>query len=411
MSSSRPTRQLLLSALSVLQTLNAGRAVDRHGWPGILASTAVFRSELPLEAAAATAARLAWAARTGRLAGRTGRAAVALSAVSVAGLTFLHARAGQTPRVVDEALAELGLPPAPPAELASRVPLVLRSARARSRWVTSAPLSYGPYGRENLLDVWRRPDLPLDGRAPVLLQVPGGGWLRGDKQGQAYPLLSLLVEHGWVCVSISYRAAPRAPWPAQIVDAKRALVWVKQHIAEHGGDPSFIAVTGGSAGGHLSSMLALTAGDPLFQPGFEHEDTTVQAAVPLYGSYDWLDDDHLGNRELTRHVERTVVQRRRRDAEDVLRQGSTLYRVHGGAPPFLVVHGANDTLMPVEQGRALVASLRAVSRSEVGYLELPYAMHAFDLFGSRRTAAVVQGVLRFLEAVRSQALREGAQPS
>ncbi|EUA50325.1 alpha/beta hydrolase fold family protein [Mycobacterium xenopi 3993] len=84
----------------------------------------------------------------------------------------------------------------------------------------------------------------------------------GGKRHQAYPLMSHLVELGWVCVAINYRLSPRSTWPDHIVDVKRALAWTKTHIAEYGGDPDWIAITGGSAGGHLSALAALTANNP-----------------------------------------------------------------------------------------------------------------------------------------------------
>lgn len=148
-------------------------------------------------------------------------------------------------------------------------------------------ISYGEYGRANHLDIWRRPDLDLTGTAPVLFQIPGGAWTTGNKRGQAHPLMSHLAELGWICVAINYRHSPRNTWPDHIIDVKRALAWVKAHISEYGGDPDFIAITGGSAGGHLSSLAALTPNDPRFQPGFEEADTRVQAAVPFYGVYDF----------------------------------------------------------------------------------------------------------------------------
>ena len=99
--------------------------------------------------------------------------------------------------------------------------------------------------------------------------------------------MSHLAELGWVCVAINYRLSPRSTWPDQIIDVKRALAWTKEHIAEYGGDPDWVAITGGSAGGHLSSLAALTPNDPQFQPGFEDADTSVRAAVPFYGLYDF----------------------------------------------------------------------------------------------------------------------------
>ncbi len=62
---------------------------------------------------------------------------------------------------------------------------------------------------------------------------------------QAYPLMSQLADHGWICVSIGYRISPKHAWPAHIVDVKRALAWVKDNIAEYGGDPNSVYITGG----------------------------------------------------------------------------------------------------------------------------------------------------------------------
>ena len=89
-----------------------------------------------------------------------------------------------------------------------------------------------------------------------------------------------LAAQGWVCVAINYRLAPRDPFPAQIIDVKRALAWIREHIADHGGDPDYVAITGGSAGGHLAALAALTANDPAYQPGFEDADTTRPGRGP-----------------------------------------------------------------------------------------------------------------------------------
>ena len=99
----------------------------------------------------------------------------------------------------------------------------------RRRYVEKADtVQYGPHPRVNLADIWRRRDLPRDGKAPVLLQVPGGAWAIGMRRPQAYPLLSHLADRGWICVSIDYRVSPRHTWPDHIVDVKRALAWIKE---------------------------------------------------------------------------------------------------------------------------------------------------------------------------------------
>ena len=98
--------------------------------------------------------------------------------------------------------------------------------------------------------------------APVLLQIHGGGWVIGNKDQQGLPLMYHLATRGWVCVAINYRLSPKATWPDHLVDCKRALAWIRAHIAEYGGDPDYVVVTGGSAGGHLTALMGLTRERP-----------------------------------------------------------------------------------------------------------------------------------------------------
>jgi len=141
-------------------------------------------------------------------------------------------------------------------------------------------ISYSDAGKRNLLDIYH-PHEPREGGFPVLLQVHGGAWMIGEKEQQAKPLMYHLAERGWLCVAINYRLSPRAAFPAHIIDVKKAIAWIREHIAEYGGNPDFIAITGGSAGGHLSSLAALTPNRPEWQPGFEDVDTPLQSAVPF----------------------------------------------------------------------------------------------------------------------------------
>ena len=264
-------------------------------------------------------------------------------------------------------------------------------------------ISYGDAGSRNHLDIWRRPDLAnfqdRNGRAPVLLQVPGGAWMTGNKRGQAHPLMSHLAELGWVCVAINYRLSPRSTWPDHIVDVKRAIAWTKENIADYGGDPDWIAITGGSAGGHLSSLAALTPNDPQFQPGFEDADTRVQAAVPFYGVYDFTRSDDSMHPLMVPMVAKQVFKLSRNEIEEPFRNASPIAHIHEDAPPFFVLHGRNDSLIPVEQARSFTARLREVSRQPVVYAELPCAQHAFEIFGSARAAHAAVAVEQFLAEV------------
>jgi acetyl esterase/lipase len=281
----------------------------------------------------------------------------------------------------------------------AKSPGVMRMLRIYRDYAHDTDISYGPYGSRNHLDIWRRPDLDRDGRAPVLLQIPGGAWMVGNKRQQAYPLMSHLAELGWVCVAINYRLSPRSTWPDQIVDVKRALAWTKKHIAEYGGAPDWIAITGGSAGGHLSALAALTANDPQFQPGFDDADTRVQAAVPFYGAYDFTRSDDSVHPLMVPMLAKHVFKLSRTEVAEPLRIASPIAHISADAPPFFVLHGRNDSFIPIEQARAFTARLHDVSREPVVYAELPFAQHAFDIFWSARAAHAAVAVEQFLAEV------------
>ncbi len=253
-------------------------------------------------------------------------------------------------------------------------------------------------GRRHRLDVYR-PAAGVSG-APVLLQVHGGAWILGNKRQQALPLIQHLAAHGWVCVAPNYRLSPTATFPDHLVDVKLALRWVREHVAEYGGDPGFVVITGGSAGGHLAALAAFTANHPEYQPGFEAVDTSVAACVPFYGVYDLCGRfGGVGADGMGGLVERMVLKRRLADDPAAFSAASPLDRVHALAPPFMVVHGTDDSLVPIAEARAFAARLQEVSACPTVFLELPGAQHAFEVFATVRSDAVVRGVHRFLTSV------------
>jgi acetyl esterase/lipase len=259
------------------------------------------------------------------------------------------------------------------------------------------------------LDVLVRRADPPSG-APVLVYIHGGAWVIGDKREQGLPMLHEMAERGWVCVAINYRLSPKATWPDHIVDCKRALAWVRTHIAEFGGDPSFLAVSGGSAGGHLAALAALTPNVPEWQPGFEEADTSVSACIPFYGVHDMTGDPEAegaygpGLMEL---LEKRVMKLHYVDNTPLYASASPDQRITPSAPAFFVVQGTNDTLVPPQVGRRFAERLREISLAPVAYLELPRTQHAFDVLLSIRSRNTTLGVVRFLEAVRAQV----AQPA
>ena len=403
-------RPLTRAALEFINAANGLHPITRNPYASVL----VFwfgwpTSEVPSLYATASVLDAVRRGRRGDFAGRKGKLALALTAASWPILGMIRYRgitspgpvleAGLTEQLGSDYADELAALPTEPTRRGRRS-LPLRTTVARRRFVDKQNIvSYGPHGRANLADVWRRSDLPRDGKAPVLLQVPGGAWMIGWRRPQAYPLMSHLVSRGWVCVSMNYRVSPWHTWPDHIVDVKRALAWVKENIARYGGDPDFVAISGGSAGGHLSALAALTAGDPKFQPGFEEADTSVVAAVPFYGRYDWYSTDADGRAGFVGVLERLVVKRKLDTHRHIYLDASPIQYVRPDAPPFFVLHGTDDSLIPVAEAREFVEELRAVSKSPVAYAELPYAQHAFDIFGSPRAHRSAEAVARFLSWV------------
>lgn len=391
-------RQLITAALAA----NAVRPVRsmRAGIPSFAAGW--LTTELAPQLLALTAADTLVSTVRGRTS-RWGRLLALGNAAALTALVTQGSRSGDAvAAVLDSDLGadwtERADPRPTKADLATPWRSVATPFRLRDRAIKVVrDLSYGPAGKRNLLDVYL-PSGPRAEPAPVLLQVHGGGWTIGNKNQQALPLMHRMAAKGWVCVAINYRLSPRDAMPAHIIDVKLAIKWIRENIAEYGGDPDYIAITGGSAGGHLSALAALTPNAPEYQPGFEEADTTLQVAVPHYGVYDMAGSTGLRSAELLRDafLAPRVFKTTWAAHPEVFEQASPILRITPEAPDFFVLHGTNDTLVPVEQGRLFVDRLRAVSKQSVVYSELPGTQHAFDVFVSVRSAHVVRAVERYL---------------
>ncbi|KUH85860.1 MULTISPECIES: alpha/beta hydrolase [unclassified Mycobacterium] len=285
----------------------------------------------------------------------------------------------------------------------TRVPPYLRFRAQRQKCLYRRSVRYGDHPAQ-LLDVWRLPDLPPD--APVLLFVPGGAWVQGSRVMQGHTMLHHLVKQGWVCLTMDYRVSPLHRWPRQIADVNAAIAWARANVDKYGGDRNFVAVAGCSAGGHLASLAALTPGDPAFRGELTTDaDTSVDAVVGIYGRYDWQDRSTPARRNFQNFLERVVVGRRQSRHPDIFTAASPLARIHKDAPPFLLVHGEQDTIIPVGEAREFGERLRAVSRNTVEYSEIPRAGHAFDLVDSSHARRLAVEVSNFLTDVRDRQLQ------
>lgn len=353
--------------------------------------------------------------------GSPSRAGLAVAAVAGAGLTYLAVNANRSATHVESTLRDgLGddyledLEEAPGTEdLRTRVREIARPFKmARPGVEVIRDINYTVGGKRARLDIYRARDTDLS-KAPVLVQVHGGAWTIGTKEQQGLLLMNRMAERGWICVAMNYRLAPKHPFPAQIIDVKRAIVWTRENIASYGGDPDYLVVTGGSAGGHLAALAALTPGDAEYQPGFESADTSVAGCVPFYGVYDLAGltgEKHAVTMRDTFLAPRVFKKDATTHLDDFVK-ASPLSRVTPEAPDFFILHGANDSMVDVRQARAFVAKLKEQSTSTVTYAEFPGAQHAFEVFGSIRSHHVIRAVERWLLHHRAAYLRRDPQTS
>jgi acetyl esterase/lipase len=276
----------------------------------------------------------------------------------------------------------------------------------RSVYRTSVRYGDSP---SQLLDVWRPKELPAQ-PAPVMIFVPGGAWVHGGRILQGYALMSHMAELGWVCLSIDYRVAPNHPWPQHITDVKTAIAWARANVDKFGGDRNFVAIAGTSAGGHLAALAGLTPNDAEYQADLpDGSDTSVDAVVGIYGRYDWEDRSTVERARFVDFLERVVVKRKIAKRPEIFRKASPIARIHDSAPPFLVIHGGGDTVIPVQQARDFVEKLGNVSRSTVSYAELPGAGHGFDMTDGARTGSTATAIGLFLNQVHRNRMLVGSQ--
>lgn len=262
-------------------------------------------------------------------------------------------------------------------------------------------ICYGPLGIKHQLDIYRPTEIPEQG-CPVVLQIHGGAWMIGSKEHQALPLMHLLASKGWICVAINYRLSPSVSFPTHLEDCKRALCWIRTEGHSYGMNPGFVAVTGGSAGGHLSALMGLTGNYPELQKDYPQVDTCVQAVVPFYGAYDFLARFDDTNRELfTRFIHRRIIYESPEEKPELWDLASPITHIRPDLPPFMIVQGEIDSLTTIKGARSFQQKLRETSNSAVIYIELPGAEHAFDNIHSPRTDPVIKGVHRFLEWARA----------
>ena len=199
-------------------------------------------------------------------------------------------------------------------------------------------------GKELRLDLY----LP-DGTAeqpPLIMWIHGGAWMEG-KRGN--PMLDAQVKRGYALADVEYRLSGEAPFPAQILDCKDALAFLKAHAAEYGYDASRVCVSGDSAGGHLCALMGTSAGNTAWEK--EGVDYSVQAVVDLYGPMTVGPGIHPGAPYDPQCPEAKLLGSPKSQMESIMLGAAAdpITYISGKEPPFLICHGNEDPVVPYEQ--------------------------------------------------------------
>ncbi len=250
-----------------------------------------------------------------------------------------------------------------PAKKPPRKPAQL--PKLRESVVLHRDIEYGRAGQRPLLLHLLLPREPTTRPLPVVVFIHGGAWRAGSRD-VGIPALAPLVASGhYAGVSVGYRLSQEAIWPAQIHDCKAAIRWVRAQAPKYGFDPIKIGVWGSSAGGHLVSLLG-TSGDVKElegengSPGFS---SRVQCVVDFCGPSDFLEFAKFKRTALAptaspESPESLLLGGPVLERKELARQASPVTYASADDPPFLIVHGTDDPLVPFSQAELLYAALK-----------------------------------------------------
>jgi acetyl esterase/lipase len=254
--------------------------------------------------------------------------------------------------------------------------------------VLERDVAYLPADREEKADVYLPADRTPGVRSPAVLIIHGGGWTGGDKgAAREINIGSTLALNGYVALSINYALAKdgRVTWPQNLHDCKTAVRWLRANADRLQIDPDHIGVIGGSAGGHLAAMVAVTGPSDGLDPAGPYGDLScrVSCAVDLYGPID-----------LTSRPEHKMFGKTNAEAPELYRQASPTTHLDKNDPPILILHGTADTTVPIEQSQLFDAALTKAG-VEHELIVVEGAPHTFHLQPKQRDLRPV--VVGFLD--------------
>jgi len=225
---------------------------------------------------------------------------------------------------------------------------------------------------------------------PAVLWIHGGGWERGDKNGNSGA--QLLADEGFVTASLFYRLSGDSPFPADIEDCKCAIRFLRANAAKYGIDPDRVGVAGASAGGHLAELVATADQSAGLEGngGWQNVSSKVQAASAYYGVSDFT----VGATQFQHHTGLVVLKLFRgteKDKPELYRKASPIFYVSKDDPPLLLVHGEKDDLVPFDQSVRMAEAYRRAALS-VEFIAVKNAGHDFEQVGDAPVSPSVEAI-------------------
>ncbi len=225
---------------------------------------------------------------------------------------------------------------------------------------------------------------------PAVLWIHGGGWERGDKNGNSGAVL--LANEGFVTASLFYRLSGDWPFPADIEDCKCAIRFLRANAAKYGIDAERIGVAGAAAGGHLAELLATADGSAGLEGegGWAGVSSRVQAVAAYYGVSDFT----VGEMAFQHHTGKVVVKLFRgteKEKPELYRTASPIFYVGKNDPPLLLAHGEEDDLVPFEQSVRMAEAYRRAGLV-VEFVAVKHAGHDFAKVGEEAVSPPVEEI-------------------
>ncbi len=209
--------------------------------------------------------------------------------------------------------------------------------------------------RDLTADVFTPENIPSKPR-PAIVFLHGGSWLFGSPSQFHYHSDYLASKYGFLALSVDYRLSGEAQFPAALQDAKCAIRWVRSHAKKLNIDPKRVVIRGGSAGGHLSSMVATTAGVKAYEGNGGHREflSHANAAVIFNGEFDMWD---LVKKKSLIDAMNQFIGGTPDQMPEKYDELSSIKRVDGQTPATLLIHGTEDRCVSHEQAVAFFLML------------------------------------------------------